>query len=79
MRVRPSENIEFPLLGDTDRAISGKFGVLWPVVRISRRITFVVSPEGTVEEVIQHERQVWKHLDDVIAALERRTGSAARA
>jgi peroxiredoxin Q/BCP len=75
-----SENIDFPLLGDADRTISGKFGVLWPVVRISRRITFVVSPEGRVEEVIQHERQVWKHLDDVLATLERRTqGSGAQA
>ena len=54
--------------------------MLWPVVRISRRITFVVSPQGTVEEVIQHERQVWKHLDDVLAALERRIqGSGAQA
>jgi hypothetical protein len=32
-----------------------------------------------VEEVIQHERQVWRHLDDVIAALERRVGAAAPA
>jgi hypothetical protein len=30
-----------------------------------------------VEEVIQHERQVWKHLDEVIAALERRTVARA--
>mgnify|MGYP003694489029 CR=1 FL=1 len=55
----------------TGRSAAASLGVLWPVVRIARRITFMVSPEGTVEEVIQHERQVWKHLDEVIAALER--------
>ena len=39
-----SEKIEYPLLGDSDRKISEKFGVLWPLVRINRRVTFVVSP-----------------------------------
>jgi peroxiredoxin Q/BCP len=48
-------------------------------VRINRRVTFVVSPDGLIEEVIQHERQVWRHLDDVIVALEKRTGAAAPA
>ena len=74
-----SENIEYPLLGDSERTISEKFGVLWPLVRINRRVTFLVGPDGHIEEVIQHERQVWRHLDDVIAALERRVGAPARA
>ena len=51
--------------------------MLWPLVRINRRVTFVVSPEGRIEEVIQHERQVWRHLDDVITALEQRVRAAA--
>jgi len=72
-----SEKIEYPLLGDSDRRISDQFGVLWPLVRINRRVTFVVSPDGRIEEVIQHERQVWRHLDDVIAALERRPEAPA--
>jgi thioredoxin-dependent peroxiredoxin len=74
-----SEKIEYPRLGDSDRKISDRFGVLWPLVRINRRVTFLVSPEGRIEEVIQHERQVWRHLDDVIAALQTRVGAAAPA
>ncbi|HET9157096.1 MAG TPA: peroxiredoxin [Myxococcaceae bacterium] len=70
-----SEKIEYPLLGDSDRKISDQFGVLWPLVRINRRVTFVVSPDGLIEEVIQHERQVWRHLDDVIVALEKPPGA----
>ena len=72
-----SEKIEYPLLGDSDRKISERFGVLWPLVRINRRVTFMVSPEGRIEEVIQHERQVWRHLDDVIVALEKRSAAPA--
>jgi peroxiredoxin Q/BCP len=40
-------------------------------------VTFIVSPEGRIEEIIQHERQVWRHLDDVITALERRVDAPA--
>jgi peroxiredoxin Q/BCP len=66
------EQVEFPLLGDADRRLSGLFGVLWPLIRMDRRVTFVISPEGVVEDIIQHETRVYRHLDDVLAALERR-------
>ena len=69
------ENIEFPLLGDSDRRLSSLFGVLWPVVRVDRRVTFILSPTGVVEDVIQHERRVHRHLDDVLASLERKAAS----
>jgi peroxiredoxin Q/BCP len=72
-----SENLNFTLLGDPDRSISEKFGVLWPAVRIDRRVTFLVSPQGVVEEIIQHERQAWKHVDGIVTALERRASPPA--
>jgi peroxiredoxin Q/BCP len=72
-----SENLDFTLLGDSDRSISDKFGVLWPTVRIDRRVTFLLSPEGVVEEIIEHERQAWKHVDGVVTALERRAAAPA--
>jgi thioredoxin-dependent peroxiredoxin len=72
-----SENLDFTLLGDADRTISEKFGVLWPVVRIDRRVTFLISPQGVVEEIIEHERQAWKHVDGIVTALERRASSPA--
>jgi thioredoxin-dependent peroxiredoxin len=64
------EQVEFPMLGDADRKLSGLFGVLWPLVRLDRRVTFVIGPEGEVEQVIQHEVRVSQHLDDVLAALQ---------
>ena len=67
-----AENVSFPLLGDSDRRLSDLFDVLWPVVRFDRRVTFVIGPEGVVEEVIHHERRVSQHLDDVLALLERK-------
>jgi len=68
------ENVEFPLLGDSDRKLSNLFGVLWPLVRVDRRVTFLIGPTGLVEDVIKHETRVYRHLDDALAALERRSG-----
>jgi thioredoxin-dependent peroxiredoxin len=70
------EKVEFPLLGDVDRRLSTLFGVLWPLVRVDRRVTFVIGPDGVVEEVIKHETRVYRHLDDVLAVLERNKGAS---
>jgi len=67
------ERVEFSLLGDSDRRLSGLFGVLWPVVRLDRRVTFLIGPDGVVEDVIRHEMRVHRHLDDVLAALAAKT------
>jgi thioredoxin-dependent peroxiredoxin len=64
-----AEHIEFHLIGDPDRVISEKYGVVWPVLRIDRRATFIIDERGIVERVIHHELQVFKHLDDVLLAL----------
>lgn len=64
-----AEGIDFHLIGDPDRAISEKYGVVWPVLRIDRRATFIIDERGVVERVIHHELQVFKHLDDVLSAL----------
>jgi peroxiredoxin Q/BCP len=66
-----AERVEFPMLGDPDRRLSNLYGVLWPLVRLDRRVTFVIDGQGVVEEVIEHEVRVSRHLDDVLATLER--------
>lgn len=60
------ENIRFTLLGDESRELGRNYGVLWPVLDVDRRVTFILSPEGKVEHVIHHEVRVWRHLDDVL-------------
>ncbi len=60
------ENIHFPLLGDEGRAISSAYDVLWPVLNVDRRVTYIINPHGTIETVIRHEVRIYKHLDDVL-------------
>jgi peroxiredoxin len=56
----------FPMIGDADRAISSAYGVLWPVIELPRRVTFIVNPLRTIEAVFEHEVQIVKHRDDVL-------------
>lgn len=64
-----AENIRFALIGDESKAIGRAWGVLWPVLDIDRRVTFIIDPNGVVEHVIHHEVRVYRHLDDVLAWL----------
>ncbi len=64
-----AENIDFALIGDASRSISESYGVVWPILRRDRRATFVIDEHGLIEQVINHEVQVYRHLDDVLARL----------
>lgn len=66
------EDITFTLIGDESRALSEPFGVLWPLLNVDRRVTFIIDERGKVEHVIHHEVKVYRHLDDVLAYLEAR-------
>jgi peroxiredoxin len=56
----------FPILGDAGGAIGRAYGVLWPIVGLARRVTFVVSPERVIEAVFHHELAIQAHRDDVL-------------
>lgn len=64
-----SEHIDFHLIGDESRVISERYGVLWPLLKVDRRATFIIDEQGRVEDVLHHEVQVYRHLDDVLQKL----------
>lgn len=80
-RFADEEQLQFRLVGDESRAISELYGVVWPVLRIDRRATFVIDEHGIIADVIHHEVRVHRHLDDVLARLDGRapTGPVADA
>jgi peroxiredoxin len=73
------QQVNFPLLADTNGRIASAYGVLWPVIHRARRVTFVIDEKGTVELATWHEFQVSKHLDEVLNHLRKRRGANARA
>jgi len=69
--------VNFPLLADPDRRIASSYGVLWPMFGRARRITFVIDEAAAIELVCWHEVQVSKHLDEVLAHLQKRSPRSA--
>ncbi len=63
------EQLQFRLVGDESRAISERYGVVWPVLKVDRRATFVIDEQGVIADVIHHEVRVYRHLEDVLARL----------
>lgn len=64
-----STGAKFPMIGDIDKAVARGFGVLWPLLPLAKRVTFVVDAEGLVRGVFRHELAVERHLSDVRAAI----------
>lgn len=68
-RFALEEQLQFRLVADEARVLSERYGVVWPVLRVDRRATFVVGLDGRIEDVFHHEVQVFRHLEDVITRL----------
>lgn len=61
----------FPMIGDADKKISNAYGVLWPIIGLPRRVTFIVNPLRTIDAVFEHNVQIARHRDDVLLHVDR--------
>ncbi len=62
--------LPFTLLADTDGNVARHYGALmdWKLLRMSRRITFLISPTGTIQRVYEHIDPS-RHADEILADL----------
>jgi peroxiredoxin len=60
----------FPMLGDKERSICRAYDVLWPLIGVAHRVTYVVAPASDgrwkVEATFHHELNVGAHRDEVL-------------
>jgi thioredoxin-dependent peroxiredoxin len=68
--------LAFPLLCDTDYAVSTAFGVARPMVGVAKRTTFLIDPDGTLRKVYP-KVQAKGHAAEVLAAAHEIWGTAA--
>ena len=61
--------VPFPMVGDCGGTLAKRFGVLWPVVSLPMRVTFVVDGGGLIRNVFHHEIRICAHVTDVRNAL----------
>lgn len=70
------EGVPYPMIGDDSRTINRSYDVLWPILNVSQRVTYVIGPDGRIELVLHHEILVNKHLDEVKRHLTKQAGKA---
>jgi thioredoxin-dependent peroxiredoxin len=64
-RFAESLDLPFPLVGDPDATIARRYGVKWPLLKIARRVTFVVGEDRRIESVHRSERDPRSHTTHV--------------
>lgn len=68
------------MVGDPNRKLTSLYDVLWPIIRVCRRVTYVIDDAGVIRGVFAHELQAAKHIDDalqLLGDLERKRKQAA--
>src|SRR5262249_41722184 len=63
-------NVGFPLIGAPTKQISKDYGVLWPLLAVHKRVTFVIDENGVIGAVLRHELQISRHVEEVKRFLE---------
>jgi thioredoxin-dependent peroxiredoxin len=68
---RATHNLPFDLIADTNRTLIRSYGVerAGGVVRLPKRVTYLIDKEGIIRLAAHHEIAVRNHLHDVLAAL----------
>lgn len=55
----------FPLIADPRSELTRAYGVRWPVLKIAKRVTFVIGPSRVILGTFHREFQIEKHHDEV--------------
>jgi peroxiredoxin len=44
-------NITFPVLSDDSKQVTREYGVLYPLIGVAKRVTFVIDRQGVIREI----------------------------
>jgi peroxiredoxin len=59
----------FPMVGDADGELARRYDVVWPMLKLVQRVTFVIDAEGIVRGIFHHELRIAQHTRSVLQAL----------
>ena len=45
--------LTYPVLSDESKAVSKQYGVLYPLIRVARRVTFLIDRQGVIRQIQQ--------------------------
>jgi len=67
-KFKEKENLNFPLLADTDYSVSRAFGAFNEERQMSKRMTFIIDKNGIIQHIFP-KVDVRAHAEEVIEAL----------
>lgn len=67
-KFKEKENLNFPLLADTDYSISRAFGAFNEERQMSKRMTFIIDKNGIIQHIFP-KVDVRAHAEEVVEAL----------
>ncbi len=76
-----SESLELPfvLVPDPERKIIDAYGVAWPIIKMAKRVTFLIDPQFKISSFSQHEVLINRHAEDVLLGLRQMQARSAKA
>jgi peroxiredoxin len=60
-RFRETLGLPYPLVGDPRGSITSAYKVAWPLVGLARRVTYLVDPDRTIQQVYHSEFKIEAH------------------
>ena len=75
-RFRESCGLPYPLVGDPKGRILSAYRVKWPLVGLSRRVTYVIGRDRRVRHVSWNELNVEAHIAEASSSVAK-AGSGA--
>ena len=73
-RFRSRHRLPFTLLADPDKEAVKAYGVDGPLGIAVRRATFLINPDGVIEDVVLADLRIGRHSDFIREAVSRRRG-----
>jgi len=61
-----STKVPFPMIADEDGTICRAYDVLYPLIGLAQRITYVVNTEQIIEAAFRHHLDAKAHRNDVL-------------
>ena len=59
----------FPMIADQDGAIARSFDIVWPLLKMVQRVTFVIDEEGIIRGAFHFEVRIGQHAKNVVHLL----------
>lgn len=64
-----ARKLTFPIVSDADGDIARRFDVIWPLMKVAQRVTFIIDADGVIRAIFHHELRVGLHVRSVLQAL----------